>query len=121
MRVITIGAGFSGILAAYQIQKQTQNVELAVYEKNADLGGTWLENRFPGTNRSSFYSTLSEVMRLIELFHRMRMRQPIPRIHVQLCAESRLAAFSRRSIGILQLSREGSKGVRFAQVHDVQY
>ncbi|KAJ9644119.1 hypothetical protein H2201_007096 [Coniosporium apollinis] len=48
LRVITIGAGFSGILMAYQIQKQCQNVEHVIYEKNEDIGGTWLENRYPG-------------------------------------------------------------------------
>ena len=48
LRVITIGAGFSGILMAYQIQKYCQNVEHVIYEKNADIGGTWLENRYPG-------------------------------------------------------------------------
>jgi cation diffusion facilitator CzcD-associated flavoprotein CzcO len=46
--VLTIGAGFSGILLAYQIQKHCENVEHVIYEKNADLGGTWLENRYPG-------------------------------------------------------------------------
>ena len=48
MRVITIGGGLSGILMAYQIQKYCQNVEHQIYEKNADIGGTWLENRYPG-------------------------------------------------------------------------
>ena len=48
IKIITIGAGFSGILLAYQIQKHCQNVENVIYEKNADLGGTWLENRYPG-------------------------------------------------------------------------
>lgn len=48
IRVLTIGAGVSGILMAYQIQKQCQNVEHVIYEKNADIGGTWLENEYPG-------------------------------------------------------------------------
>ena len=48
LRVVTIGTGISGILMAYQIQKNTQNVEHVIYEKNANLGGTWLENRYPG-------------------------------------------------------------------------
>jgi hypothetical protein len=39
LRVITIGAGFSGILMAYQVQKQCQNMEHVVYEKNSDIGG----------------------------------------------------------------------------------
>ncbi|TVY80271.1 putative sterigmatocystin biosynthesis monooxygenase [Lachnellula suecica] len=48
LKVLTIGAGVSGILMAYQIQKQCQNVEHVIYEKNEDIGGTWLENRYPG-------------------------------------------------------------------------
>ncbi|KAL8300693.1 hypothetical protein RB597_010342 [Gaeumannomyces tritici] len=47
MRVLTIGAGVSGILMAYLVQKECQNVEHVVYEKNEDIGGTWLENRYP--------------------------------------------------------------------------
>lgn len=67
MRVLTIGAGVSGILTAYQLQKYCQNVELKIFEcahlvivltstlpsdyinrKNDDIGGTWLLNRYPG-------------------------------------------------------------------------
>ncbi|KAF2123552.1 FAD/NAD(P)-binding domain-containing protein [Dothidotthia symphoricarpi CBS 119687] len=48
LRVLTIGTGVSGIQAAYQIQKNCENVEHVMYEKNAGLGGTWLENRYPG-------------------------------------------------------------------------
>lgn len=40
MRVLTIGAGISGILMAYQIQKQCENVEHVIYDKNSDIGGT---------------------------------------------------------------------------------
>ena len=39
IRVLTIGAGISGILMAYQIQKQCQNVEHVIYEKNKTVGG----------------------------------------------------------------------------------
>nr|POE63579.1 putative sterigmatocystin biosynthesis monooxygenase stcw [Quercus suber] len=48
LRVLTIGGGVSGILMAYQIQKHCSNVEHIIYEKNEDIGGTWLENRYPG-------------------------------------------------------------------------
>ncbi|KAI9657476.1 MAG: hypothetical protein M1821_003158 [Bathelium mastoideum] len=48
LRVLTIGAGVSGILMAYKIQKEVQNVEHVIYEKNTEIGGTWLENRYPG-------------------------------------------------------------------------
>ncbi|KAH6259915.1 hypothetical protein HBI42_095670 [Parastagonospora nodorum] len=48
LRVLTIGAGLSGIQMAYHIQKNCENVEHVIYEKNTDIGGTWLENRYPG-------------------------------------------------------------------------
>jgi hypothetical protein len=43
VKVLTIGAGVSGILMAYLIQENCQNVEHTIYEKNGDIGGTWLE------------------------------------------------------------------------------
>ncbi|MCJ1472259.1 hypothetical protein MMC13_000906 [Lambiella insularis] len=48
LRVIAIGAGMSGICMAYKIQQQMKNVEFQIYERNADIGGTWFENRYPG-------------------------------------------------------------------------
>ncbi len=39
IRVLTIGAGISGILMAYRIQKDCANVEHVIYEKNHDVGG----------------------------------------------------------------------------------
>ncbi|KAK5944688.1 hypothetical protein PMZ80_001888 [Knufia obscura] len=48
LRVLSIGAGVTGIMNAYYIQKELENVEHVIYEKNADIGGTWLENRYPG-------------------------------------------------------------------------
>jgi len=45
MKVICIGAGFSGVLAAIRFPQRIPNLELVVYEKNADVGGTWLENK----------------------------------------------------------------------------
>ena len=41
----------TGIMNAYFIQKMLQNVEHVIYEKNEDIGGTWLENRYPGAYR----------------------------------------------------------------------
>ncbi|KAL9092883.1 MAG: hypothetical protein Q9165_004301 [Trypethelium subeluteriae] len=48
IRVLTIGAGVSGILLAYKIQKELKNIDHVIYEKNAEVGGTWIENRYPG-------------------------------------------------------------------------
>ena len=48
IRIICIGAGIAGIAAAYKYQKNLSNATFVIYEKNQDVGGTWLENRYPG-------------------------------------------------------------------------
>ncbi|KIX09207.1 uncharacterized protein Z518_00286 [Rhinocladiella mackenziei CBS 650.93] len=48
LKVIFLGMGCSGINFAHQLRQQMQDVELVIYEKNHDIGGTWLENRYPG-------------------------------------------------------------------------
>jgi len=48
MRVIVIGAGFSGIYCGVRIPERLRNVSLTIYEKNSGVGGTWYENRYPG-------------------------------------------------------------------------
>jgi 4-hydroxyacetophenone monooxygenase len=45
-RVVVIGAGVSGLLAALKLREA--NIDHVVLEKNQDLGGTWLVNRYPG-------------------------------------------------------------------------
>lgn len=46
MRVVVIGAGMSGILSAIRLQQA--GIAFDVIEKNPDVGGTWLENTYPG-------------------------------------------------------------------------
>lgn len=46
MRVVVIGAGMSGILAAIRLKQA--GIAFDVIEKNADVGGTWFENTYPG-------------------------------------------------------------------------
>jgi cation diffusion facilitator CzcD-associated flavoprotein CzcO len=48
LRIVCVGAGASGLLMAYKLQKHFQNYSLAVYEKNPEVAGTWYENRYPG-------------------------------------------------------------------------
>ncbi|KAK1751476.1 flavin-binding monooxygenase [Echria macrotheca] len=47
LRIIVIGAGISGIAFAYKAQS-LRNISYTIYEKNADVGGTWFESRYPG-------------------------------------------------------------------------
>jgi len=46
LKVIVIGAGYSGIYCGIRIPERLRNVDLIIYEKNAGVGGTWYENRF---------------------------------------------------------------------------
>ncbi|KAI0328942.1 FAD/NAD-P-binding domain-containing protein [Cubamyces sp. BRFM 1775] len=48
IKVIVIGAGFSGILAGIRFPQKIPNVELTIYEKGARVGGTWYHNNYPG-------------------------------------------------------------------------
>lgn len=49
IKVIVVGAGFSGLAFAREVETQRlTNVHLQIYEKNASVGGTWFENRYPG-------------------------------------------------------------------------
>ncbi len=44
--LIIIGAGMSGLAAAYTFAQA--GISFTVLEKNPDVGGTWLENHYPG-------------------------------------------------------------------------
>jgi 4-hydroxyacetophenone monooxygenase len=46
VKVAVIGAGMSGIAAAQRLRQAGCSVH--IYEKNGDVGGTWLENSYPG-------------------------------------------------------------------------
>lgn len=52
LKIVTIGAGFSGLLFAHKLQHQypeMQNlVEHQIIESRNELGGTWLVNTYPG-------------------------------------------------------------------------
>lgn len=44
--VIIIGAGMSGLLSAIRLQEA--GIPFVIVDKNADVGGTWFENTYPG-------------------------------------------------------------------------
>jgi hypothetical protein len=49
-KIIFLGAGAAGIDFLHWAPRELKNlnVEIVCYEKNGDVGGTWLENRYPG-------------------------------------------------------------------------
>lgn len=49
VRIACVGAGLSGLALAHAVETgKLKSVDLTIYEKNADIGGTWYENRYPG-------------------------------------------------------------------------
>jgi cation diffusion facilitator CzcD-associated flavoprotein CzcO len=87
IKVITIGAGFSGLLMAHKLQHRFPEmrdiVEHTIFEALHDVGGTWLMNNYPGVqcdvpahiyafpfdpnpNWSRFYASGAEILAYIK-------------------------------------------------------
>jgi 4-hydroxyacetophenone monooxygenase len=69
-KVLVIGAGMTGMAAAMKLAEA--GYEYVVIEKNADVGGTWYENRYPGVGvdtPSHFYSFSWEVWTHWQHYH----------------------------------------------------
>jgi hypothetical protein len=45
VRIIHVGAGATGLCAAYKMERQLENYEMVCYEKNSEVGGTWFESK----------------------------------------------------------------------------
>ncbi|PGH28270.1 hypothetical protein AJ80_00161 [Polytolypa hystricis UAMH7299] len=49
LRVVCVGAGIAGITSAIRLNQHLgDQISFQIYEKNHDVGGVWLENRYPG-------------------------------------------------------------------------
>ncbi|ROV88967.1 hypothetical protein VMCG_10149 [Cytospora schulzeri] len=86
MRVVCIGAGISGLMVAWKVQhgfKLEDELDLAIYDRNPEIGGTWYENTYPGASSdvpahvyvfpfegnpdwTSFYATQPEIQAYIK-------------------------------------------------------
>ncbi|KAL4967879.1 flavin-containing monooxygenase [Aspergillus stella-maris] len=47
-KVVIIGAGFSGLTMACQLQDKLKEYDYTVYERSRETGGTWSANKYPG-------------------------------------------------------------------------
>jgi len=56
--VVIIGAGISGIGAAYRIRERNPQLRFAILERRERLGGTWDLYRYPGVRSDSDIFTL---------------------------------------------------------------
>jgi len=46
LKVVYIGAGISGIVASILFRKAVPSLDLVIYDKNPEIGGTWFENKY---------------------------------------------------------------------------
>jgi 4-hydroxyacetophenone monooxygenase len=107
-RVLVIGGGMSGVLAAYRLQEA--RIPFIVIEKNASVGGTWFENRYPGArvdvgnhlysysfepahHWSQYFSQQKELQQYFEdVVHNHQLQQ-----HFRFNTEVTAATFDERS------------------------
>src|SRR5271154_1689688 len=57
--VVIIGAGISGLGAAYRISERNPGTRYAILERRTGIGGTWDLFRYPGVRSDSSIFTLS--------------------------------------------------------------
>ncbi|KAJ5542821.1 hypothetical protein N7535_005245 [Penicillium sp. DV-2018c] len=66
MRVVIIGAGISGILACIRFKQRIPNIDLRLYDKNADIGDipahTYQATFEPNKEWSKFYAEAPEIL-----------------------------------------------------------
>ena len=48
LRIVMMGAAASTVNFLKKSEEEMEDLDICVYEKNHDVGGTWLENRYPG-------------------------------------------------------------------------
>jgi len=82
--VAVIGAGMSGILAAHRLKQA--GVDCVVLEKNPDVGGTWLENTYPGCRVDVFNHVYSYAGEQRPDWPQYHSSQPVLLDYFQDCA-----------------------------------
>lgn len=105
VRIIHVGMGASGLLAAHKARKFLSNYELVCYEKNDDISGTWHENRYPGCacdipahtytfpfdrnpEWSGYYSYSSEIKDYMTRFYKKHNLEPFVVLNTKVISAS---------------------------------
>ncbi|KEF56739.1 uncharacterized protein A1O9_06929 [Exophiala aquamarina CBS 119918] len=98
LRVVVVGAGAAGINFAKFAQDRLENVNLTVYDRNKEVGGTWTENVYPGCACdipsvtyqytwepkvwSKYYSEAPEILQyFVDITHKYGLRKYIKLQH----------------------------------------
>ena len=76
--VLIIGAGISGIGAAYRIHEKNPKLSYTMLERRERIGGTWDLFRYPGVRSDSDIFTLSYPFRAVDRPENDRRRSRHP-------------------------------------------
>lgn len=76
-----VGGGASGLNVARHMKLHMENYELQIYEKNADVGGTWFENRYRTLHIHHFIGSLTsnavaDTLAVLVISHRITTSIP---------------------------------------------
>ncbi len=74
--VVVVGAGLSGIGAAYYLKQNCRNQRFAVFEGRSQLGGTWDLFKYPGIRSDSDMYTFGFS------FYPGKTLKPLPMAHL---------------------------------------
>ncbi|KAH8646864.1 hypothetical protein BX600DRAFT_420747 [Xylariales sp. PMI_506] len=108
--VVIIGAGFSGINVACQLQRKLGVTDFIIYERASDFGGAWFANQYPGCGvdipavlyslswfpNHSFTSAFPPQKEILEYIRRVAVRFNVPR-HIKLETEWTGARWSEKT------------------------
>ncbi|KZV71680.1 FAD/NAD-P-binding domain-containing protein [Peniophora sp. CONT] len=134
IKVICIGAGFSGIVAGIRFRQRIPHLNLTIYEKENGVGGTWHVNKYlglacdipshayqlsfePNTQWSSFYAPGAEIKAYLEGVVEKYKLMPYMRLEHEMTAALWNADTAKWEVTI----RRGEDGREFTDTADVLF
>lgn len=129
--VVIIGAGFSGINLACQLQRKLNFTDYVIYDRAADFGGTWSANKYPGCGvdipavfyslswfpNSDFKSVFPSQREILEYLQRVALRHNISE-RLKLQTEWKGARWSEKTSRWLVTLEDLQTGATF--VHEAK-
>ena len=117
IKVLVVGAGMSGILTGIRLAQA--GVPFEIIEKNADVGGTWYENTYPGCRVDSSNHMYSYSFESNHLWPQHFSTQPVLLDYFRGVADRRgVRKHVRFETSVVQLDWDDAAAVWRAQLRD---
>ncbi|KAJ7665459.1 FAD/NAD-binding domain-containing protein [Mycena polygramma] len=138
MRVVIVGAGFSGIIAGIRFLQRVPNIRLTIYEALGGIGGTWFANKYPGlacdipshcyqltfhekTDWSAFYAPGPEIQAYLESVVDKYNLRPFIQLEHRLTSAIYSDATGKWDLKIQHLNKESGEVEEFEDHADVLF